>query len=71
MPDDSIWLREKGALWPAPGGQWRIVAPGGRLVAVVRMPGDVIPLDIRGNRLLGLTRGRLGVERVTVHEIRR
>lgn len=68
-PDDSIWLREKGALWPAPGGEWRIVRPDGRIVATVRMPPNVRPLEIRGDRILGLATTRLGVERIVVHRI--
>lgn len=68
-PDDSIWLRTKGALWPAPGGSWRVVRPDGGRVATVDMPDDVRPLDIEGDRLLGLATDELGVERVVVHQI--
>lgn len=70
-PDDSIWLREKGAQWPAPGGVWQVVRPDGRLEGTVRMPEDVRPLEINGDRLLGLATEELGVERVVVHRIRR
>lgn len=56
---------------PGPGGVWRVVTPRGETVAEVSVPDGVVPLDFRGDRLLGLTRDRLDVERLVVHAIDR
>lgn len=71
VPDDAVGLRTKSALWPDPGGEWWVVRPSGELVASVRMPERVTPLEIRGDRLLGLSRDELGVERIVIHAIER
>lgn len=54
-----------------PGGVWWVVDPEGTVVARVEMPEELVPLDIRGDRVLGLARGPLEVERIAVHRIRR
>ena len=46
-----------------------MVGRDGELISTVEMPDGFIPMDIRGNRVLGLTRDELGVERVSVYEI--
>lgn len=66
---DSIWLHD--AVRPAPGGEWRVLRPDGELVATVPMPENVTPLDIRGDRLLGVARDELDVERIVVHGLER
>lgn len=43
----------------------------GDTVAEVWMPENVVPVHIRGDRLLGIRRGPLDVQRIVVHEIRR
>lgn len=53
------------------GGEWIVSRPDGNVVSRVRMPDGVVPLDVRGERLLGLTRDPLGVERLVVHTIQR
>lgn len=45
--------------------------PSGEIVATVRMPDTVIPLEIEGDRLLGRSVSELDVERVVVHGIER
>jgi hypothetical protein len=68
---DSIWLKPGDALNIGPGGTWRILSPAGTWVARVRMPANLMPLDIAGNRLLGVARDDLDVEHVVVHTITR
>ena len=67
---DSIWLKEN-ALWPAQGGEWRVIRPDGKFVAVVAMPHAVRPLEIKENRLLGVSTDALGVQRIVIHRIQR
>ena len=65
---DALWLKPN-ALAFAPGGEWRVLGPDGEWVATVQMPDNLIPLDIRGNRLLGVARDALDVERVVLHAV--
>ncbi len=67
---DALWLN-RNALEIGPGGEWWVLEPGGEWAATVRMPDGLIPLDVRGDRLLGVARDALDVERVVVHQIRR
>lgn len=53
------------------GGQWWIVDAQGTPLATARLPDGVRPLEIRGDRLLGLHLDELGVQRIVLHEIRR
>lgn len=55
----------------APGGLWWVVSRRGEPLAKIEMPGDVAPLDVRRDRLLGLRRGPLGEEKIVVHRILR
>jgi hypothetical protein len=55
---------------PSPGGEWRVVRPDGAIVTTVRMPEGVRPLEIKGNRMLGVSTDEFGVERLVVHTIR-
>ncbi|MFV1985687.1 MAG: 6-bladed beta-propeller [Gemmatimonadota bacterium] len=82
LVDDAgyIWARAydapRDALWfPAGsrrfGGTWWVIDPAGEHVATVEMPDNFKPLDIRGDRIAGLTRDELDVERVAVHTIDR
>jgi hypothetical protein len=66
---DNLWLKRGDALTVAPGGGWRIMNPAGRWVAQVRMPANLMPLDIVGNRLLAVARDEFDVEHVVVHTI--
>ncbi|MGH7461119.1 MAG: hypothetical protein ACREMA_08830, partial [Longimicrobiales bacterium] len=68
---DSIWIKQGNALEIGPGGLWRVLNPAGVWVARVRMPANLIPLGIVGNRLLGMARDELDVEHVVVHTIGR
>jgi len=60
---DSHWL---GGWDGARGGQWEVVHPKTGLVAKVELPADLILLDARAGRILGMTRDELGVERIAV-----
>lgn len=56
---------------PGTGGEWWVLTPDGSAVTTVKVPDGVVPMDIQGDRLLGLTRDALDVERLVVHRIRR
>ena len=67
---DSIWLKGN-AVWPQPGGQWRVIGPDGRIMATVEIPAGLRPMEIRGELLVGVSTDELDVERVVIHRIRR
>lgn len=70
-PADSIWLRSH-ALWPAPGGTWQIVRPtDGVIIATVEMPADLRPLDIKGDRVLGVALSEFDVPSIVLHRLDR
>lgn len=56
---------------PGPGGEWLVITPDGESVATVLMPDDVIPLQIKGDRLLGVSRGEFDVERIVIYTLAR
>ena len=66
---DSLWLHGAAFVVP-PGGTWHILSPEGRW-AILRMPRNLTPLDIRGNKLLAVARDEFDVEQVVVHTISR
>lgn len=69
---DSVWLKERAATIPAPGGVWQVLSPEqGRIVASIRIPDNLRPTEIKARRLLGVATDELGVERVVVHTLRR
>jgi len=68
IPADSVWLK-RNALMVSPGGEWWVLSPEGYWVARVEMPEDVTPLDFKGDRLLGVRRDALDVERVVIHQV--
>lgn len=66
---DALWLG--GPLRPGAGGTWRIVGPDGAVTGTIRMPDGVIPLHITEDRLVGMARDALDVERLVVHLVDR
>lgn len=64
---DSNWL---GLFTRRSGGRWWVLNPDGNVLAEVAIPEGLIPLDAYGERLVGLTRDALGVQRVVVHVMR-
>jgi len=64
---DAIYLNTP---W-GDGGEWRVVTPDGERVAEVEIPDGTIPLDVRGDRLVGLRRGSFDIPRIVVHRIER
>jgi len=63
---DSHWL-----LRPRTGGEWLVVDSAGRMLARARVPEGFRLMDVRGDRLAGVSRDRAGVERIQVYALRR
>ena len=65
---DALWLGNAERPF---GGTWSIMDPDGSLLATASLPADLAPLQIEGDRLLGVSVDALGVERVRVHRLTR
>jgi hypothetical protein len=48
------------------GGEWWVLQPDGRRVAVIQLPDGYTPMDVRGERIVGVASDELDVERVLV-----
>lgn len=66
---DALYLHAANALTIAPGGTYRVLNRAGRLIATVRMPDSLLPLDLRGDRVLAVQRDEFDVESVVVRTI--
>jgi hypothetical protein len=64
--EDSNFVRGFGR---RSGGMWWVVDPSGEVVATIELPDELIAMDIRGDRVAGLTLDELDVERVAVYRI--
>ncbi|MEX2466239.1 MAG: hypothetical protein WD995_04980, partial [Gemmatimonadota bacterium] len=64
---DATHLRKE----PLAGGRWTVVAPDGQVVGEVEVPNSFAPLDVSMDRVAGVHRDELGVERVFVYERQR
>jgi len=53
------------------GGEWLILDQRGRVTATIDMPDELMPLRIRGDRILGFFRDELNVERIRVYQVAR
>jgi hypothetical protein len=53
---------------PRLGGEWLVVERG-RVLATIPVPPTFRPVDVRGNRVAGISRDELGVERVEVFDL--
>lgn len=51
------------------GARWRVLAPGGRLVAELRTPPGLFPLEIGEDYILGVSRDELDVESVELYRL--
>ncbi len=51
------------------GGEWLILEASGAVVATIKLPEDLLLLDVRGDQVLGQIADELGVERVQVYQI--
>lgn len=79
LSDDlgHLWLKpydpRTDNLWAFPtrrtGGTWLVVDDAGRSVARVAVPDDLVLMDVRGDRIAGVTYDEFGVERVRVHQL--
>ncbi|MDH3732790.1 MAG: 6-bladed beta-propeller [Gemmatimonadota bacterium] len=65
-PEDALWLA--GDINRS-GGSWWVFDRSGQLAATVVMPAGLRPLDIRSDRIIGVSRDDLDVERVVVHTL--
>lgn len=63
---DSHWLGRRRT-----GGSWMVMEPGGDPVTLVSMPDGFRLMDVRGDRVAGVSRDELGVERVEVRRLDR
>jgi hypothetical protein len=77
-PDGRIWVKRYDPLsdsnalsgflsWK--GGEWWVLDRSGTHLATVSMPEELMPLHVRGDRILGFYRDDLRVERVQVYRI--
>jgi len=62
---DNLWTGFPGGT----GGARVILEPDGTVAATITLPDGLFLADIRGDRLAGVTRDQLEVERVVVYEI--
>ena len=67
-PGDALWLGHGPSMRPGAGGEWRLVRPDGDILGTVRMPDGLSPLHITEDRLVGVQRDELHVERLTPME---
>lgn len=65
---DSHWLLRSRS---GGGGSWLVMEPGGDVVALVSMPDGFQLMEVRGDRVAGVSRDELGVERVEVRRLDR
>lgn len=63
---DSHWIRR-----PRTGGEWLVLESDGTLVARVTVPAGVRLVEVRRDRVAGIARDELGVERVQVFALLR
>ena len=56
-------------LAPADGAQWRVLAEDGLLLAEVRTPPGLFPLDIGDDYVLGVSKDELDVPTVSLHTL--
>lgn len=63
---DSHWLRRGRG-----GGKWVVISTDGNAVARIPLPPGLRLLDVGRDRIVGLTRDSLGVERIQVHQLTR
>lgn len=69
----DIWLREyqRPGADPSNGAQWTVIAADGDWRGMITLPGDLVPLDIGGDYVLGVGRDDLDVEHVRLYELQR
>lgn len=68
---DALYVKEGNALRTGTGGTWRVIRRDGTVAARVPMPAGVAPLQVQEDRILGLSRDDLGVERIVVYGLER
>lgn len=64
---DNAWTGFFGGT----GGEWLVVEPEGTVVATITLPDGLYLSDVRGDRLAGVARDELEVERVVVYRVSR
>ncbi len=53
------------------GGEWSVVGTDGRTHATVRVPDDLVLMDISGDLIAGIAYDEFNVQRVQVHRVQR
>lgn len=66
-PETDSWM--VGGLLKARGGRWSIVHRDGTAVASIDLPAGFVPMDVRGDRIAGVEKDEMDVERVVVYRI--
>ena len=64
----NIWVKRHAAP-SVPEGSWNVIYSSGTWIADVRLPADLIPLQITEDRLVGLRRDSLDVETVALYAV--
>lgn len=67
--DHDLWIGDPSSVFDFSRG-WTVFDSTGRPLGRVEMPEDFRLLDARGDRVLGVARDELGVERIRVHRRR-
>lgn len=69
-PGGEVWVADYAPPVQAPEG-WTVFAPDGAWLGRVAMPGGFTPLQVLADRILGVERDEMGVERVVVRTLLR
>lgn len=69
-PDGAVWISEF-AKPSAPAANWVVLDQRGELLGRVTVPSNLDITDIGSDRVVGIERDELGVERIVVYEIRK
>ena len=56
---------------PGAGGEWLVFSPEGDRVGTMKVPGEIEPVRITTDAVVGIRRDELGVESVRVHRLER
>lgn len=69
--DGAVWIRRYRSVRDDHEDEWHVYDLDGHLDAWTRMPGNLRPTDIDGDRLLGVWAEDGGIERVRIFQLNR